>query len=173
MEPALSKMLRLVFSSSLVLAASAMQIGVMQTFQEGFPDFRIHGMIDVGANAGLWTRTARALYPESKIFMVEASAKHNDQLVDMVKEVKKAEFHIAVLSGTDRSKVLFHDKGGTGDSMFVELTRHYNESTPIERESRTLDSLVEESDFFGQEEPIDYLKIDVQGAELLVLTGCQ
>ncbi len=108
------------------------------------------------------------LYPGVKTFMIEASPSHREQL-DAVKNTFKnvVDYEIAVLSHSDGETIEFYAKEGlaTGNSMFLEQTEHFNGVKPELRTTSKLDTVV------GHMEHVDYIKIDVQGAELAVLSG--
>mmetsp|Transcript_4024 Transcript_4024/g.10202 ORF Transcript_4024/g.10202 Transcript_4024/m.10202 type:complete len:222 (+) Transcript_4024:287-952(+) len=65
----------------------------------------------------------------------------------------------------DGESVQFYGGGNTGNSMFRELSHHYDNIKPDTRTTSKLDTLVTHM------EHIDYLKMDVQGAELMLLQG--
>jgi len=146
-------------------------VAVMRSLASSFPDWKPSGIIDVGANEGMWSRTAREIYPNAKILMVEACPMHDVSLKKTVKEIKNAESHIAVLSERDGDIVEFYQSGNTGNSMFKENSEWYVNATATNRTTSTLDMLVAES--LMKDDPPDYLKLDVQGAELIVLMGAK
>ena len=139
--------------------------------QKKFPKFVPRAMLDIGANEGAWTREFHKRYPSTKILMLEASPQHNSSLTKVVTDLghDKAEFHINVLSGTAGETVEFFQGGNTGNSMFREATKFYANDKPVQRITSTVDTEVANS--FIKDVPIDLIKIDVQGAELLVLEG--
>jgi FkbM family methyltransferase len=127
------------------------------------------GIVDVGANTGEWTREVRGLFPDAKILMVEATPMHEDTLRRVAEDVGNAEYRIAVCTARDGEKVGYYQGKNTGNSLFRENTKHYENDAPVQRTSATVDSLVRSS-LLG-DGPVDVIKADVQGAELLVLQG--
>ena len=145
------------------------ELGAIYTLTTAYPEWKPRGIVDVGANVGGWTTGVQQLYyPGVKTFMVEASPKHTETLEKVKKQfAPTVDFKITVLSENDGDSIEFYTQEGkgTGDSMFVENSKHYKDTKPVVHKSAKLDTLVQHMDH------IDYLKIDVQGAELMVLSG--
>jgi FkbM family methyltransferase len=116
---------------------------------------------DIGAHRGAWTRSVHTSLPDAHFFLFEANEVHADAL----RETGHPYF-LAVLSSVPRL-VDFYAIGGTGDSYFREASRHYADVKPRAVHAKTLDALVEQEHI---PEP-DFIKADVQGAELDVLRG--
>lgn len=167
----------LVLGYSAVVAAHAVNTGEQ-------PDFlkRLHGekdwnpmvLVDVGANRGGWSQNARNLWPDASIFMIEADHKHESQLADMKDKIGNAEYHIGLMAESEKKVDFFDDhrnSGSTGNSMFREKTAFYAHAVAKKITTATVDSAVKAS-FLG-DRPVDLLKIDVQGAEHLVLLGAE
>src|SRR3569832_1788504 len=51
-----------------------------------------NAVVDVGANFGDWSRSARQLFPNAKILMVEATPRHDTNLQAAVNEIGNAEY---------------------------------------------------------------------------------
>jgi FkbM family methyltransferase len=122
----------------------------------------------VGANRGGWTNGVQGLFPNVTTFMIEASSFNTERL----EEVKSkfggvVDYKIALLSSTDGQEVKFYDNPSTntGNSMFQENSQHFANVEPQTRTTSKLDTLV------SHMQHVDYLKLDVQGAELMVLSG--
>lgn len=130
--------------------------------------FKPRTIVDVGANRGVWSTKARGLWPDARILMLEASDQHNETLHNVASKLKNAQYQIGVLSEKDGEEVDFFDGGDTGNSMFKEDTRFYVNDKPIKRVTHTLDTVVSS---FLKNATVDLLKIDVQGAEEIVLKG--
>eukprot|EP00751_Fragilariopsis_kerguelensis_P012936 CAMPEP_0170774644 /NCGR_PEP_ID=MMETSP0733-20121128/10076_1 /TAXON_ID=186038 /ORGANISM="Fragilariopsis kerguelensis, Strain L26-C5" /LENGTH=358 /DNA_ID=CAMNT_0011117231 /DNA_START=365 /DNA_END=1441 /DNA_ORIENTATION=+ len=145
------------------------ELGVMFFLTKAYPEWKPRGIVDVGANVGGWTTGVQTqYYPGVNTFMVEASPKHTEILEKVKKQfAPNVDFKIAVMSENDGDSIEFYSTvgKGTGDSMFVENSHHYTDIQPVVRTSAKLDTLVQHMDH------IDYLKVDVQGAELMVLSG--
>ena len=110
--------------------------------------------------------------------MLEASDQHVESLEKAVQSIGNAKYRIEVLSNHDGDVIpfYFNPDASTGNSMFQEDTRFFANVKPVNKIASTLDTIVkEEGETFlrGQQEgsPFDFIKIDVQGAELMVLRG--
>jgi len=146
------------------------ELSVLNKLSADYPDWKPRGIVDAGANIGGWTNAVQATFPGVPVLMVEASTTHNKELEETKQKFPKVvDYEIAVMSSADGDSVEFfmlEDKG-TGNSMFVEQSHHYNDVKPVLRTTAKLDTLVRNSHL----EHVDYIKLDVQGAELMVLSG--
>ena len=142
-----------------------------------YPEWRPAAIVDVGANRGGWTsRILNDLYDNDKtkyppVLMIEATEIHRNSL-QFAKEqlgADKVDFRIDVLADVDDRIVHFFQGKNTGNSLFRENTKHYANDIPAERKAVTLDTAIQQS--FLASHRVDYLKLDVQGGELLVLQG--
>jgi FkbM family methyltransferase len=130
--------------------------------QAGFkPQF----ILDVGANEGNWNVMIKGVYPQANVFSVEA----NDENVRHLQD-KRLNYTITMLGKEKKNQVPFYmskKKGGTGNSMFIENSDTFDKDGYKLLNLNTLDNVLEEQ---GLPCP-DYLKLDVQGAEIEVLKG--
>lgn len=148
---------------------------LMDVIKKNHPDFVPRSIVDVGANKGDWTKGVKNVFPSSNFFMLEASPDKDGILQKVVAEtfpnngLNKAGYSIAVMSARANDTVEFFQGGDTGNSMFRENTIHYENQEPVIRTTSTLDLEVKAS--FMDIDTVDILKIDVQGAEVMVLRG--
>ena len=124
--------------------------------------FRPAAIIDVGAYHGDWTRLARHVFGPVPGLMVEAQPGKAAELERMCDGQRDLRFVSAVLGSASGQQVTFYEME-TGSSLLPERSN-------VERArrvlvTRTLDEIA--GDLPG---PL-FLKIDVQGAELQVLSG--
>jgi FkbM family methyltransferase len=83
---------------------------------------------------------------------------------------KHSPFIQAILS-KEKGEVDWYDiegGNGAGNSYYKETTSHYAETAPVKRTCTTLNILFEENKITND---FDFIKIDVQGAELDILAG--
>ena len=119
-------------------------------------------LIDVGAYHGDWTRLARRVFGPMPGLMIEAQPGKAAALERMCEQVRNLRFLSAVLGSASGQSVTFYEME-TGSSLLPE--RSNVERVKRVLVTRTLDEIA--GDVAG---PL-FLKIDVQGAELQVLSG--
>ena len=117
-------------------------------------------ILDIGAHVGNWYKTIKSIYPDSEILSIEANpncttklsrVNPNSIISCLGKEEGTTEFYISP-----------SDPYCTGASMYKEQTEFYDGSTEITLPVTTLNSLNQQFDF---------IKMDVQGAELDIIKG--
>ena len=122
--------------------------------------------LDIGACVGEWARDTKIVFPESEYLLLEANKDHEPILKNTGFPYK-----IALLGNESKMVDYYAKKEGytTGNSIFIEQTKHY---TGDQFETRqlsmvTLDDLLRP---YKMNKP-EFVKLDVQGAEILVLQG--
>tara|TARA_B100001939_G_scaffold140057_2_gene121264 strand:- start:3322 stop:3930 length:609 start_codon:yes stop_codon:yes gene_type:complete len=127
-------------------------------------NLNLKNIIDVGAFVGDFSFSMSNVYPEAKIFMIEANPNCEKYLI-----AKHFPYKICCLSDKEK-EVDFYLQDDvdicSGGSYYKEKTIHYNKNRKIKLKTETLDSL----NLFPDEE-ISLLKLDTQGSELDILNG--
>jgi FkbM family methyltransferase len=119
---------------------------------------------DIGAHRGEFARTVQKFFPKSEFVLFEANPVNENYLI------KGNHQYFIVTLYRDEREIPFYALGGTGDSIYMERNlEEYKKTSPNQTYTKSLDVLVRDRSI-----PLpDLVKIDVQGAELDVLTGGQ
>ena len=128
--------------------------------------------VDVGANAGFYSLSLAILNPEVKTISIEPNAEVAAILAKNI-EINNLDKRITIVnsavgSNVEESRTLFIPKiTGTGGGSLNNL--HPEEGKPITKEIKvdTLDNLI------SNMEPMDLMKIDVEGFEFEVIKGSE
>ena len=128
-------------------------------------DFKPNTVLDLGAWNGIWTREVKEFWPDAHYTCIEAGKKHEGRLLKCANEV-----FIAVL-GNENKEVDMHLRKIKGHKItYTKGSNIFGISTfpsqAVEkRKMQTLESVV------GADATYDFIKQDIQGAELLVMQG--
>ena len=119
-------------------------------------------VFDIGAHKGHYTSFVKEACPSAVVYLFEPNA-------DLAATIKHDNVHnVAVSDGV--YKILFHQCGSKNDELSSVYEREvFNdlETSAIEVPAITIDYFLEEKKI----EIVDFVKIDVEGAELDVLNG--
>lgn len=121
-------------------------------------------IVDVGAYEGGWTRMARSVFTHCPVIMIEAQANKIPGLKQVCDDLGDVTLVSEVLGSQAGEEVTFYEME-TGSSLLAE-----NSNVPrreIRMQTRTLDDVI------GDRGNCLFVKIDVQGAELDILSGGQ
>jgi FkbM family methyltransferase len=127
---------------------------------------------DIGANVGEWTKTAKKRWGHAEVIKFEAMDE-----VKVLYDRLPERYHLGVLSDLDGKTVEFYQnpEHPMGNSYYKENESfsppgcEFDDRHRVTKSAMTLDSVVAQKNF-----PIaDFIKIDVQGAELDILKGAQ
>ena len=118
-------------------------------------DFKPNTVLDIGAWNGFWTKNCKEFWPKAHYTCIEAGPKHKTNLKKCADEV-----HIAVLGNKNKKVTMYFNKVGYTKGASILDQTPYSE----ERDMETLESLVGLRRY-------DFIKQDVQGAEMLIMEG--
>ena len=123
-------------------------------------NFYPNRILDIGANIGQWYREIQTMFPDSEVFSIEANPNCEHQLMQINPN------YLITFLGKEESIIDFHTPKNNplsqGGSFYIENSDHFNEYETQQLSVVTLDSLNQEFDF---------IKMDVQGAELDIIKG--
>lgn len=123
-------------------------------------DFTPTSILDVGCNAGNWTKTVKNYFPTSNFTMVDGI--FYKEASDTAQSIG-SDYFIEVLNDKVEQVEWFEERN-SGDSMFRERTIYFANTRPVVKTTNTLDILLKDRVF-------EFIKIDTQGAEIPILKG--
>jgi len=133
-------------------------------------NFSPEKILDLGAWNGRWTNEVKKFWPNAHYTCIEAGQKHKGRLTDCANKVyiavlgnenKEVKMHLRrIIKGPQATKVTYTK----GSNIFGSASSFPAVASEV-REMVTLKSLV------GEHASYDFIKQDVQGAELLIMQG--
>jgi FkbM family methyltransferase len=127
--------------------------------------FYPYRILDIGANVGQFHKECKAIFNDSYIFSIEASAECESSLQQITEN-----YYIGLLA-KDNTEYNFYSRKNdptcTGNSIYKELTQFYSDDQLdiIKTNGIKLD------DLFESDSEFDLIKIDTQGSELDIIEG--
>lgn len=128
-------------------------------------------ILDVGAHAGDFARTARRIFPAAHILMVEALPECAPTLAKVCSEIGNAEFFVALVGAHPWAKVSFFvaDNEAAGKALCKTGSSVYRERSDFPMEERKIAQTTLHAVRAGH--TFGLVKLDIQGAELDALDG--
>ena len=124
------------------------------------PDY----IIDIGCFRGIWTKKLLKFFPKSKYLLFDADDKNIEYLEKIKSNNKNIDYKIKLLSDDEKDYDFF--SMASGSSIFEEQTNYAREIKKI-KSSLLFNELPNEI----KNTKSNLIKLDVQGAELKIITG--
>jgi FkbM family methyltransferase len=130
-------------------------------------------ILDIGANAGEWSRVAADVFASSRILMFDGDPENEPALHNTVREIgTRSSYSLCLLGPEKKDEVTFYrpEAGTTGSSVLPEMTSYDKEAIRLPMD--TLDGRTDMASLSkaGLGAPL-LMKLDVQGFELEILKG--
>jgi FkbM family methyltransferase len=119
--------------------------------------------IDVGAHVGDWTRTFKGVFPSCAVVMIDALPSLATELASCASEFADVEYVVSLLASRDGVELPFYVMG-TGSSV-------YEEQSPFNRTVQYMTTVTLDRAVRHIDQRADFIKLDVQGSELEILSG--
>ena len=132
-------------------------------------------IIDIGANRGMFTKTANYLFPEAKIIAFEPLKSCFEQLTMLQKLIPGLECYNIALSNSEGEEEIFHSAWDYSSSLLEMDLLHKNafpESADYLKEKVKIATMDDVINIKKYKTPI-LMKIDVQGYEGYVIEGAK
>lgn len=123
--------------------------------------FEPKSILDIGANTGQFYKNISQIYPNAKYLLIEGNSNCEADLKKL-----DVDYKILILSNEEKEVDFWIDKNNqksTGNSIYKENTKFFENSESFKLKAVTLDSITEDS--------WDLIKIDTQGSELDIIKG--
>ena len=131
-------------------------------------DEPIRTVLDVGANVGSWSLIAAELFPQATIYALEAVPRTTETLRARVAQQSRIKcFNLGLAAHTGTLSLRYHPEAST-HATFTEYPHSWT--------GEKIECQVMQGDEFLAREGVtnlDFLKLDVEGAEHLVLQGLE
>jgi FkbM family methyltransferase len=136
-------------------------------------------VFDIGASDGGFARKIKGLYPNTELHSFEALPNSFERLIQRCGEFKNFYPNNIALSDKEGEIEFFLCEDSTGSSSMLEMTDIHKQAYPhtaknksLKVKSITLDDYVIKNQLNTESKTI-LMKLDVQGAEKIVLNGCE
>jgi len=145
----------------------SMLYGVMTAFFQKFPDSKTGVFFDVGCNAGSFVKVLNSLVAGGSIHCFEPHPVLSKHVLELYPKIKMNEYCIGNMNGHIDIHIPIHSVGLSSVIRRPVFEQLNQEIVTLNVKCQTLDSYCVENSISS----IDFIKIDVEGAEKLVFDG--
>ena len=124
-------------------------------------------IFDIGAHHGKWTIESLKIYPSARYILIEPI---DYSELNKFRKISNIRVFNNILNDSNK-EVEWYEMRNTGDSMFREKSKHFENCKTIKRDSITLNSLLKDRNGIIENCKKILIKIDCQGAEIPILSG--
>lgn len=130
-----------------------------------YPDI----IFDIGAYKGLWTREMMKIFG-CDYYLFEPIEYKELKEIETEFPVQKIEVFNELLYAKETT-IDFYQKKNTGDSIYKENTKIFNDCEVIKKKTNTLNNIIKKNKILEDETNKVLWKLDTQGSELDILLG--
>jgi len=120
-------------------------------------------VLDIGAWNGFWTKSCKTFWTDSHYTCIEAGKNHRKDLEAITSDV-----YIAVVGDSNRTVEMHLIETQPGKIKYTKGSSLFSWSKNEHTESREMTTL---KDIVGEDVHYNFIKQDVQGAELMIIQG--
>ena len=124
-------------------------------------------IFDIGAHHGKWTIESLKIYPLARYILIEPI---DYSELNKFRKISNIWVFNNILNDSNK-EVEWYEMRNTGDSMFREKSKHFENCKTIKRDTITLNSLLKDRNGIIENCKKILIKIDCQGAEIPILIG--
>lgn len=135
--------------------------------------FKSKSMVDIGAHAGSFTVQFKDLFPNAEVLMIDALEESKQTLEKISDKLENVHYKISFVGSlsqsTEKETDFYVLDENYANRYNMTGSSKYKENTEVPMVTRKVPVLTLDEIVRGK--PVDFIKIDVQGAELDVLSG--
>ena len=124
-------------------------------------------IFDIGAHHGKWTIESLKIYPLARYILIEPI---DYSELNKFRKISNIRVFNNILNDSNK-EVEWYEMRNTGDSMFREKSKHFENCKTIKRDTITLNSLLKDRNGIIENCKKILIKSDCQGAEIPILIG--
>lgn len=124
-------------------------------------------VLDLGSYIGSWTTDCIQIYPDAVYHLFDATL--YEEADNIQNTFSNVHLHIELLDDIPNKNIDWYYNKGTGDSIYKENTKFYEDTIPIQRTTNSINNILPSLNINNCNEIL--IKIDCQGSEIPILKG--